>query len=55
MNRKLNISYYTAKKMLMELLANDKLLEDEEIKKILKKMALQSGKTNICIKKHPLS
>lgn len=52
MNRKLNISYYTAKKMLMELLANDKLLEDEEIKKILKKMALQSGKTNICIKKN---
>lgn len=54
MNRKLNISYYTAKKMLMELLANDKLLEDEEIKKILKKMALQSGKTNICIKKTPI-
>ena len=43
MNRKLNISYYTAKKMLMELLANDKLLEDEDIKEMLKDMALQKG------------
>lgn len=44
MNRKLNISYYTAKKMLMELLANDKLLEDEEIKKILKRWRYRAGK-----------
>ncbi|HJH63428.1 MAG TPA: hypothetical protein OIM59_02070 [Bacteroides mediterraneensis] len=43
MNRKLNISYYTAKEMLMELLANNKLLEDEEIKVMLKDMALQKN------------
>lgn len=54
MSRKLNISYYTAKKMLMELLANDKLLEDEEIKKMLKEMALQNNKTDICLKNTPI-
>ena len=43
MDRKLTISYYTAKKMLMELLANNKLLEDEEIKVMLKDMALQKN------------
>lgn len=54
MNRKLNISYYTAKKMLMELLANDKLLEDEDIKEMLKDMALQKGKTDTCFKDTPI-
>lgn len=54
MSRKLNISYYTAKKMLMELLANDKLLQDEEIKKMLKEMALQNNKTDICSKNTPI-
>lgn len=44
MNRKLSISYYTAKEMLMELLTNNKLLEDEEIKMMLKDMALQGNK-----------
>lgn len=44
MDRKLTISYYTAKEMLMELLANNKLLEDEEIKVMLKDMALQNNK-----------
>lgn len=43
MDRKLTISYYTAKEMLMELLANNKLLEDEEIKVMLKDMALQKN------------
>lgn len=46
MNQKLNISYCTAKKILMELLTNDKLLKDEEIKKMLKDMALQDEKTS---------
>lgn len=54
MNRKLNISYYTAKKMLMELLTNDKLLEDEDIKEMLKDMALQKGKTDTCFKDTPI-
>lgn len=54
MSRKLNISYYTAKKMLMELLANAKLLEDEEIKEMLKEMALQNNKTDICLKNTPV-
>lgn len=54
MSRKLNISYYTAKKILMELLANDKLLQDEEIKKMLKEMALQNNKTDICSKNTPI-
>lgn len=44
MNRKLSISYYTAKEMLMELLTNNKLLEDEEIRVMLKDMALQDNK-----------
>lgn len=44
MDRKLNISYYTAKEMLIELLTNNKLLEDEEIKVMLKDMALQDNK-----------
>jgi hypothetical protein len=48
MSRKLNISYYTAKKMLMELLTNDRLLEDEEIKELLKEMASQNDKINEC-------
>ena len=52
MNRKLNISYYTAIKMLMELLANDKLLDDEDIKEMLKDMALQKGKTDTCFKEY---
>lgn len=43
MDQKLTISYYTAKEMLMELLANNKLLEDEEIKVMLKDMALQKN------------
>lgn len=43
MDRKLTISYYTAKEVLMELLANNKLLEDEEIKVMLKDMALQKN------------
>ncbi len=43
MDRKLTISYYTAKEMLMELLANNKLLEDEEIKVMVKDMALQKN------------
>ena len=50
----MNISYYTAKKMLMELLANDKLLEDEDIKEMLKDMALQKGKTDTCFKDTPI-
>lgn len=44
MDRKLTISYYTAKEMLIELLTNSKLLEDEEIKVMLKDMALQNNK-----------
>ena len=46
MNRKLNISYYTAKKMLMELLTNDKLLEDEDIKEMLKDIDRKSTRLN---------
>ena len=42
MNEKLNISYYTAKKILMELLANDHLLKDEEVKRLLKRMTQSS-------------
>lgn len=49
MNEKLNISYYTAKKMLMELLANDYLLKDEEVKKLLKKMASKNDEKNGCL------
>ena len=49
MNEKLHISYYTAKKILMELLANEHLLKDEEVKKLLKKMALQNDKMNECL------
>lgn len=49
MNEKVNISYYTAKKILMELLANDHLLKDEEVKRLLKKMALQNEEMNGCL------
>lgn len=49
MNEKLNISYYTAKKILMELLANDHLLKDEEVKKLLKKMASKNDEKNGCL------
>ena len=49
MNEKVNISYYTAKKMLMELLANDYLLKDEEVKKLLKKMASKNDEKNGCL------
>ena len=49
MNEKVNISYYTAKKMLMELLANDYLLKDEEVKKLLKEMASKSDEKNGCL------
>lgn len=49
MNEKLNISYYTAKKILMELLANDYLLKDEEVKKLLKKMASKNDEKNGCL------
>lgn len=49
MNEKLHISYYTAKKILMELLANEHLLKDEEVKKLLKKMALQNDEMNGCL------
>ncbi len=49
MNEKVNISYYTAKKMLMELLANDYLLKDEEVKKLLKEMASKNDEKNGCL------
>lgn len=49
MNEKVNISYYTAKKMLMELLANDYLLKDEEVKKLLKEMASKNDEKNRCL------
>ena len=49
MNEKLNISYYTAKKILMELLANDHLLKDEEVKRLLKRMTLQNEEMNGCL------
>ena len=49
MNEKLNISYYTAKKILMELLANDHVLKDEEVKKLLKRMTLQNEEMNGCL------
>lgn len=42
MNQKINVSYCIAKKMLMELLANNRLLEDKDIKERLKKMVLQN-------------
>ena len=49
MNETVNISYYTAKKMLMELLANDYLLKDEEVKKLLKEMASKNDEKNGCL------